>query len=105
MEFDHVGYRSYEKREDEFYYAPNRVWITDSSKHKFRIEWLRYEEDSTVPESVKNQPHVGFRVNSLAEASEGLELLLGPMTIDEEITVAFYRSCDGGVIEFKEIRE
>ena len=102
MEFDHVGYRSYEKRDGEFYYAPNKVWITDSSKHPFSIEWLRYDEDSPVPEEVKNLPHVGFIVESIRDAARGLELLLGPMIIDQHTTVAFYRTTDGGVVEFKE---
>jgi hypothetical protein len=105
MEFDHVGYRSYEKREGEFYYEPNKVWITDSSLHPFRIEWLRYEEDSVVQEPVKSQPHIGFRVKSIDASAKGMKLLLGPMIIDEKTTVAFYQSNDGGVIEFIEISE
>ena len=105
MKFDHVGYRSFEKQEGEFYYAPNKVWITDASKHPFKIEWLRYEEDSLVPDIVKNQPHIGFRIKNLVEASRGLELLLGPMIIDEKTVVGFYLSRDGGVIELMEIRD
>jgi len=105
MIFDHVGYRSYEKHDGEFYYAPNKVWITDAAKHPFRIEWLRYEGDSLVPEIVKNRPHVGFRIKNLAESSKGLELLLGPMIIDEKTLVGFYLSRDGGVVELMEIRD
>lgn len=103
MEFDHVGYRSYEKRDGEFYYAPNKVWITDSSAHPFRVEWLRYDEDSPVQEPVKSRPHVGFRVDDLQSASRGLKLLLGPMVIDEQTVVAFYQSEDGAVVELKQV--
>lgn len=105
MEFDHVGYRSYEKREDEMYYAPNKVWITDSSRHPFRVEWLRYEDDSPVPEIVKNLPHLGFIVEDIEAASRGMELLLGPMAVDQSTTVAFYLTADGAVVEFKEVRK
>ena len=105
MKFDHVGYRTFETHEGEFYYAPNKVWITDSSTHPFNIEWLRYDVDSVVPEPVKSQPHIGFRVKNLKKAAKGLDLLLGPMIIDEKTTVAFYQSNDGGVIELKEIRK
>ncbi|MDD4572991.1 MAG: hypothetical protein PHR69_02125 [Sphaerochaeta sp.] len=104
MEFDHVGYRSYKKRDDEFYYEPNKVWITDSEKHPFKVEWLRYEANSPVLEPVKSQPHIGYRVKNLEEAMKGLDLLLGPMVIDEHKRVAFCRYEDGTVVEFMEIK-
>jgi len=104
MQFDHVGYRSYKKRPGEFYYEPNRVWITDAEKHPFKVEWLRYEEDSPVLEPVKSQPHVGFTVDNLESAMKGLDLLLGPMVIDEHLRVVFCRSNDGVVVELMEKR-
>ena len=104
MEFDHVGYRSDEKRDGEFYYAPNKVWITNSDTHPFKVEWLRFEDDSPVQEPVKSQPHVAFRVNNLEEALQGQTLLLGPMIIDEHKRVAFCQFKDGAVIEFIEIK-
>jgi hypothetical protein len=103
MEFDHVGYRSYEKRPGEFYYAPNKVWITNSDEHPFKVEWLRFEDDSPVEEPVKSQPHVGFRVPSLEAALQGQTLLLGPMIIDAHKQVAFCQTRDGAVIELMEI--
>lgn len=103
MKFDHVGIRSFQKHDGEFYYAPNKVWITDSSAHPFSVEWLRYEEDSPVPEPVKSQPHVGFLVDDLESASRGMKPLLGPLVIDEHTTVAFYQSEDGAVVELKQV--
>jgi len=102
MEFDHVGYRSYKKRVGEFYYAPNKVWITDAGQHPFKVEWLRYEDDSPVLEPVKSQPHVGFSVANLEAAMKGLDLLLGPMVIDEHLRVVFCRTSDGAVVELME---
>ncbi|MCK9287656.1 MAG: hypothetical protein PHU24_09025 [Sphaerochaetaceae bacterium] len=103
MKFDHVGYRSYKKRVGEFYYAPNKVWITDAEQHPFKIEWLRYEDDSPVLEPVKSQPHVGFMVDNLEKAMKGLDLLLGPMTIDEHKRVVFCQTKDGAVVELMEV--
>ncbi len=103
MVFDHVGYRSYQKREKEFYYKPNKVWITDAQMHPFKVEWLRYEDDSPVLEPVKSQPHIGFRVDNLEQAMKDLEILLGPMRIDEHKRVVFCRSQDGVVVELLEI--
>lgn len=103
MTFDHVGFRSYEKREGEFYYAPNKVWITDSEKHPLQVEWLRYEADSPVQEPVKSSPHIAFRVENLEKESNDMELLLGPMIIDIHTRVAFYRYNDGTIVELMEI--
>jgi len=105
MVFDHVGYRTYEKHDNEFFYAPNKVWITDSEKHPFKVEWLRYAEDSPVLEPVKSQPHVGYRVDSLETAMKGLDLMLGPMVIDEHKRVAFCRCPDGAIVELMEIKQ
>ena len=76
MEFDHVGYRSYTKREGESYFAPNKVWITAAEDHPFNVEWLRYEDDSPVLEPVKSQPHVGYHVKNLEESLKGMDLLM-----------------------------
>jgi len=104
MIFDHVGYRSYIKHDGEFYYAPNKVWITDSERHPYKIEWLRYDDDSPILEPIKSQPHVGFRVDDLEEAMKDMNLLLGPMAIDERKRVAFCRYADGAIIELMEVR-
>jgi len=102
MKFNHVGYRSYVKREGEMYYEPNKVWITNAEGHPFKVEWLRYEDDSPVLEPVKSQPHVGFVVNNLEEALEGQNLLLGPMVINEHLRVAFCQTKDKVVVELME---
>ncbi|MGI5172792.1 hypothetical protein H0R92_04215 [Treponema sp. OMZ 840] len=103
MIFDHVGYRTTEKKEGEFFFAPNRVWITDSKKHPFNIEWLRYENDSPVKEPVKSSPHIGFRVENLETAMTGMEILLGPMEIDSKKRIVFCKTEDGAVVELMEI--
>lgn len=104
MKFNHVGITDQKPREDSVYFAPTKVWITDSDAHPFRIEWLRYDDDSEVPAIIKNTPHVGFEVESIAEASVGLKPLLGPLVIDATKTVAFFLTPDRGVVELMEIR-
>lgn len=102
MKFDHVGYRSYKKQKDEFYYAPNKVWITAAENHPFKVEWLRYESDSPVLEPIKSQPHIGFHVENLEVALKGLNLLLGPIVINDQLRVAFCQYDDGSIIELME---
>jgi catechol 2,3-dioxygenase-like lactoylglutathione lyase family enzyme len=101
MQFDHLGMITTEKKGDEMYVAASKVWVTDFQNHPFRIEWLRYESDSPVTGPVRELPHAAFRVDSIAEASRGLKVLIEPF--DAGIaTVAFFQTDDGAIVELME---
>ncbi len=104
MEFDHIGLITDEKRDGEIYVPHTKVWVTDYKSHPYKIEWLRFEPGSPVKGPVRNQPHVAFRVEDLAEASKGLEILLEPFDVDFAM-VGFYLTEDGAVVEFMEYKE
>lgn len=99
MEYDHIGLITNEVKPGESFVEATKVWVTDANEHPFRVEWLRFEPDSSAPEPIKNQPHVAFRVDSIEEASKGLKVLLKPFDVGFA-TVAFYQTPDGAVIEF-----
>lgn len=100
-QFDHVGLITTEKKTGETYVAATKVWVTDIPSHPYRIEWLRFEPDSPVRGPVREQPHVAFRVESIAQASNGLKVLIEPF--DAGIAkVGFYQMADGAVVEFME---
>ena len=103
MEFDHIGIVTSEKKPGEIFIEPTRVWITDFQKHPYRVEWLRYEDDSPVSGPVRQGPHIAFRVPSIAEAAKGLRCLLEPFDVGFAV-VAFYQAADGTVVEFMEYR-
>jgi len=103
MQFDHVGIVTTEKKPDEIFIEPTRVWITDFQKHPYRVEWLRYEPDSPVTGPVRQGPHVAYRVESIEEASRGLKVLLEPFDVEFAV-VAFFESPDGAVIELMEYK-
>ncbi len=101
MEFDHVGFITDEKKPGERFVAATKVWVTDIAAHPYRVEWLRFEPDSPVSGPVRENPHVAFRVDSIAEAAKGLKVLLEPF--DAGIAkVGFYQAADGTVVEFME---
>jgi hypothetical protein len=89
------------KQPREIWIEPSRVWITDGHKHRFGVEWLRFEPDSPVTGPLRDKPHLGFRVNSKEEVttlSQGMKVLLEPF--DTGFCVAgFYESKDGAIIE------
>lgn len=102
MEFSHVGLIGDRPREGEVFVEATRVWVTDFVKHPLKIEWLRFEPDSPVRNAVRTQPHVAYRVPSIAEASRDMQTLLEPFEPLAGLRVGFYLSADGAVIEFME---
>jgi catechol 2,3-dioxygenase-like lactoylglutathione lyase family enzyme len=104
MQFDHIGIVTTEKKPDEIFIEPTRVWITDFKEHPYRVEWLRFEPDSPVTGPVREGPHVAYRVRSIAEASRGLKVLLEPFDVGFAV-VAFFQTPDGAVIELMEYKE
>lgn len=104
MQFDHIGLITTEKKENDIYIAPTKVWITEFENHPFRIEWLRYEPDSPVTGPVREKPHVAFRVDDIEAASRGLKVLLEPFDVGFAV-VAFFETEDGAVVELMKYKE
>ncbi len=104
LQFDHVGIVTTEKKPGEIFIEPTRVWITDFAEHPYRVEWLRYEPDSPVTGPVRHGPHVAYRVESIAAASQGMKVLLPPFDVGFAV-VAFFETSDGAVVELMEYKK
>ena len=102
MELDHIGMKTDEKKEGENWVESTRVWVTNPKEHPYNVEWLRYEPDSPAPAALKNNTHIAFRVDSIAEASKGLDVLLEPFEVGGFLRVGFFQYKDGTVVEFME---
>lgn len=99
LEFDHVGVTTTEPQPNEDWVEQSRVWVTSPRDHPHRIEFLRYAEGTTVPEAVRNNPHVAFRVESLEPHLEGAEILIPPFDVGGFVRVVFVRKY-GVVFEY-----
>ena len=51
MEFSHVGIVTDKPKEGEVFVDATRVWITDFTKHPFRVEWLRFDRVDRGPKT------------------------------------------------------
>ncbi len=100
-EFHHLGLPTDEPQAGETYVPATKVWVTDPLKHKYKVEFLRFEPDSPVQGVVRHQPHFAFRVDSLKEAMAGEKVVLGPFEAMPGLTVVFVEK-DGAVFEFME---
>ncbi len=97
--FDHVGLTTTEQQPDENWIAQSRCWVTNPRSHPEHIEFLRYAPGTTVPEAVRANPHVAYRVEALEPHFEGQEILIPPFVVADFARVVFIRK-HGMVFEY-----
>ena len=86
---DHVGITAYEPMPDENWIEQSKCWVTNPRNHPESIEFLRYHPDSKVPDRIKNNPHVAFRVEEIAPHIEGQEILIPPFVVAGFVEAVF----------------
>jgi hypothetical protein len=77
------------------------MYVSGYDTSPYRVEWMRFEPDSPLPELVKTVPHVAFEVDDLDEAIRGKDVLIAPNSPSKGVRVAFVVD-DGAPIEFLE---
>ncbi len=89
MRFHHVGIPTDRKLPDADYNASLKIHGTGYFDTPYGIEWHNFDHDNPLPEIIKTTPHVGFVVESLADAIDGKEVIWGPTSPAEGVTIAF----------------
>ena len=96
--FHHFGVPTSTEQDGEVYVEAAGVRVTDPEAHPFRIEFLRFEADSCMPEAIQAKAHVAFKVDDLDAALAGRDVLVEPFDATETLRVAFVSDGDA-VIE------
>lgn len=86
---NHFGVPTTVSQVGETYAEGLRVWLTDYSKSPNKIEFLRFEDGSCMPEIIQKVAHIAYEVDSLEEELVGAKILMGPMQVSDELTIAF----------------
>ena len=100
--FDHIGMTTTKKMPNERYVQQTKVWVTDPQLHPFKIEWLRYEDESTVPDILRNSCDVAWHVDDIAAESVGLKVIIAPFSSVAGHVVGFFQTDDGAIVELME---
>lgn len=87
--FSHIGIPTQVKRSDEVLNADIGLYVTDFVKSENHIEWLRFLDDSPMPEELKTTAHVAYEVDDLDAALQGQKILIDPFNVDESLKIAF----------------
>ncbi len=101
--FNHVGIITTEKKEGAVYNEGLSVWLTDYTKSANKIEYLKFEEGTCMPELIQKQTHMAYEVPCLDEALKDAKILFGPAVVDEHLTIAFVEE-EGIPVELMEIK-
>jgi hypothetical protein len=73
--FHHLGIPTKEVKPDEFFLKGFGVHVSGFETSEFGIQWMRYEENSTIDPLIQKVPHLCFEVDNLEEAIIGREIL------------------------------
>ena len=100
--FDHLGLTTTTRQAGERYVAATRVFVTDPAQHPYRVEYLRYEAESSVPSRIRENPHLAFCVDSIERERAGLRTLIEPFPSVAGHVVGFFETDDGLILELME---
>ncbi|WP_109833176.1 VOC family protein [Reichenbachiella versicolor] len=103
-QFSHIGIPTSENKNWDGFYEPGKIHYTDFNNDEYGVEWIKFDEDSPMPEMIKKLPHVAFSVDNIEEAIEGKEILVEIFSPAEGVRVAFIIHNDSPV-EFMEVKE
>ena len=98
-EFSHIGIPSKVTRQGEIHLEDAKLFVTDFNESANKIEWLRFEDGSPMPEQLQTTAHVAFMVDDIDAALAGQEILIEPFEPMEGLKVAFILE-DGAPVEF-----
>ena len=87
--FHHIGIPTTKQHDGETYLEGAKLFITAPDDSENRIEWLRFEEGSPLPDVLKTTAHVAYAVEDLDAALEGQSILMEPFEPMEGVRVAF----------------
>ena len=100
--FSHIGIPTTEEKEWDCFYEPGKIHYTEFDKDEYKIEWVKFDADSPMPELMRTVPHVAYFVDNMEEALHGKNILVETFSPGEGVRVAFIKH-NGAPVEFMEI--
>jgi hypothetical protein len=89
LKYNHLGIPTNIRRDKEVYLPRFKMYVSGYEESPYKIEWMRFEPESPLPEIVKTLPHIAFEVENLVEAIKGKKVIIAPNSPSEGRLVAF----------------
>lgn len=105
-EYHHMGIPTKEKRAGERYLPALGMYVSGFSTSPFGIEWMRFDENSSIHPLIQTIPHIAFEVEDLDQAlsQHQFEILSQTSSPSEGVRVAMIRH-NGAPIELIEFNK
>ncbi|HBT75846.1 MAG TPA: hypothetical protein DEB39_02730 [Planctomycetaceae bacterium] len=103
MQYEHIGIPTTEEKQWAGYLEGGKVHFSDPNACTYRIEWLKFDPESPMPKELQTKTHIAFRVDDLAKAVEGRQILVEPFDVGPGRRCAFILH-EGLPIEFMEVK-
>jgi hypothetical protein len=100
--YNHFGVPTSTKHENETHYGDMKLYGTSPDDHPYAVEFLRFEEDCTMPKEIQTMCHTAFEVDDLDEAIKGFKVVLEPVAIADNLKIAFVMD-DQALLELMQI--
>ncbi|MFI3294619.1 MAG: hypothetical protein R3Y19_01210 [Rikenellaceae bacterium] len=85
----HFGVPTTIEREGETYSPDMKLFLTDYEQSPNRIEFLRFDADSEMPELLKTHAHIAYVVEDIVAEMEGKPVVMPITKLSDELTIAF----------------
>ncbi len=86
---NHYGIPTDVKKEGEIYSPDMKLHMTDYNSSPNRIEFLRFDADSQMPELLKTHAHIAYVVDDIDAEMAGKPVVLPKTVLSDELTIAF----------------
>ena len=100
--FNHISIPTNEERNLDGFYETGRIRYTEFDKDQYQIEWVKFDNNSPMPEMMRTLPHVAYLVDEMEQALKGCEILEETFSPAEGVRVAFIVH-KGSPVEFMEL--
>lgn len=101
MQFLHFGVPTSQVKPNTHFIEALGVHVTSPADDPFQIEWLRFEPNSPMHESIKTKSHAAYKVDDLDEVLKGKTIICDVFSPAPGKRLAFI-DFDGAVIELFE---
>lgn len=101
--FHHFGVPTTAKSDEETFMKDGGLYKTDPESHPFSVEFLRFAQNSPMPDVIKTTPHAAFIVDNVDEAVKEKQVILPPTDLTPKRRLAFIRDGDA-LIELIEVK-
>jgi len=101
--YHHIGIPSRFPRPGEEHLPEYGFFHAGFESSAYGIEWMRFEENSPLPEIIRTVPHIAFVVDNLEAALQGREILFAISAPSPGVRTAMILA-DGAPVELMEFQ-